>query len=250
MKSSLNSNLKFHSDLIEVFDSIKSTIELPNEIIYRNPGISPIAQQELLDYFKSKINDLEDLIPVYPEDANAYEEYIKLIGRIGKTLALFPSQLNPPRAILLINWMSGKPLSYLISSSFKSYQKKGVKKSIDEVCRQTMDEVENFARFRFAKESSCYIDILKYYLKSIDREDLIEQIPDLNLWLEFGVSQTTQLSLLSLGLSRNTVIAISEFITNTELNKNECLIWLTESNLAQLDLSPIMIADIEKILTK
>jgi hypothetical protein len=248
LKSTLNPNTSFHSDLIDIFDAIKLTIEIPNEIIFRNPGISPIAQQELLEYFKLKINELEDLIPVYPEDANAYQEYIKLIGRIGKTLALFPPQLNTSRAILLINWMSGKPLSYLISSSFKDYQKKGKKKSIDEVCRQTMDEVENFARFRFAKESSCYIDILKYFMKSINREDLIGQIPDLNLWLEFGVSQTTQLSLLSLGLSRNTVIALSEYITNTELNKNESFLWLKEANLEQLDLSPIMLADIEKIL--
>ncbi|MDL2143851.1 DEAD/DEAH box helicase [Flavobacterium tructae] len=250
LQGKLIADTPFHSELIMQFDSIKKSIEIPNQIIFRNPGISPIAQQELLNYFSSKINELEDLIPVYPEDVNSYEEYIKLIGRIGKTLAEFPPVLNASRAILLINWMSGKPLSYLIRGSYNSYKKKQPNISIDKVCRDTMDEVENFARFRFAKESSCYIDILKYFLKSINRTDLIERIPDLNLWLEFGVSQTTQLSLLSLGLSRNTVISLTEFITNTTLNKSESLEWLKNADLNKLDLSPIMIQEIEKILSK
>lgn len=250
LQGKLSANTDFHSSLIKEFDLIRETIEIPNQIIYRNPGISPIAQQELLKYFETKINELEDLIPVYPEDADSYSEYIKLIGRIGKTLASFHPILNESRAILLINWMSGKPLSYMISSSYRNYKKKKPNISIDKVCRDTMEEVENFARFRFAKESSCYIDVLKYYLTSIERMDLIERIPDLNLWLEFGVSQTTQLSLLSLGLSRNTAIALTEFITNTNLNKEESLEWLKSSDLQQLDLSPIMLKDVEKVLTK
>lgn len=250
LKGKLNSDTDFNRDLIETFDSIKDKIKIPDNIIYRNPGISPIAQQELYDYFETKINELEDLIPVYPEDVNSYDEYIKLIGRIGKTLASFPSILNASRSILLINWMKGKPLSYLISSSYNNYKKKNSNISIDKVCRDTMDEVENFARFRFAKESSCYIDILKFFFNEKNRVDLIDRIPDLNLWLEFGVSQTTQLSLLSLGLSRNTVIAITEFITDTNMNKEESLKWLKNAELEQLELSPIMMLDIEKILTK
>lgn len=250
LQNKLNPNSKFQKELERLFFSIQDNITIPKEIIFRNPGISPIAQQELLNYFKTKSNSPEELIPVYPEDANSYNEYIKLIGRIGKTLAFFPPQLNAPRSILLINWMSGKPLSYLISSSYNNYIKKGKKIAIDKVCRDTMDEVENFARFRFAKESSCYIDILKYHLINIERSDLIELIPDLNLWLEFGVSQKTQLSLLSLGLSRNTVIALTEFITNTELTKEQSLKWLENADFELLNLSPIMLADIEKVLTK
>jgi hypothetical protein len=144
--------------------------------------------------------------------------------------------------------MSGKPLSYLISGSAKNYKKKGKEKNIDAVCRETMDSVENFARFRFAKESSCYIDILRKFIKDIKRIDLLDDIPDLNLWLEFGVSQTTQLSLLSIGLSRNTVISISEFTTNSNMTKKQCIEWLNKSDLESLNLSPIMVSDIQKAI--
>lgn len=238
----------FERQLLKEFTTIRDKISIPDSIVFRNPGISPIAQEELYKYFLTKKDDLESLIPVYPEDANAYEEYTKLVGRIGKTLANFPPQLNNSRALLLIDWMSGKPLSFLISRSYKNYKTKGSNKKIDTVCRETMDSVENFARFRFAKESSCYIDILRYFLVQINRQDLLNEIPDLNLWLEFGVSQTTQLSLLALGLSRNTVITISEYISSTELTKSDAINWLITADIKAMSLSPIMIEDINKVI--
>ena len=78
--------------LIELFTSTRERIQIPNEIITRNPGISPLAQQDLLEYFRSKTAEAETLIPVYPEEENAHDEYIKLVGRIGKTLSAYPAQ--------------------------------------------------------------------------------------------------------------------------------------------------------------
>lgn len=71
----------------------------------------------------------------------------------------------------------------------------------------------------------------------------------LNTWLEFGVSEKTHLSLLALGLSRNTVISLSDkYITNTHMSQNESLSWLQQLDLESLDISPIMKDDIKKIL--
>ena len=71
----------------------------------------------------------------------------------------------------------------------------------------------------------------------------------LNTWLEFGVSEKTHLSLLALGLSRNTVISLSDkYITNTHMSQNESISWLQQLDLESLDISPIMKDDIKKIL--
>lgn len=78
---------------------------------------------------------------------------------------------------------------------------------------------------------------------------MIANIPQLNLWLEFGVSEKTHLSLLALGLSRNTVITISEkYITNTHMSQEESLSWLNQIDLESLDISPIMKEEIRKII--
>ena len=143
------------------------------------------------------------------------------------------------------------PLSYLISSRYRYYQSKPEKyrdKRLPVVIREVMDDVEKFVRFKFAKESSCYIDILRYFLELHNKHELLNDIPQLNLWLEFGVSQKTHLSLLSLGLSRNTVIELSNYIIDTQMSKEESLSWIKEQDLEQLDLSPIIVEDIKKIL--
>ena len=233
--------------LLPLFTEIRKVIRIPDNIIRRNPGISPLAQQQLLDYFYERIDTPEELVPVYPEDDDAYNQYASLIGRIGKTLSHYPYQLNNSRSILIINWISGKPLSYIIRESYRSYQSnpKYKNKTIHIVIREVMDNVENFARFRFAKDSSCYVDVLRFFLKDIGREDLLENIPQLNLWLEFGVSQKTHLSLLSIGLTRNTVVELSQYIADTNMNKEEAFAWLKNQDLSKYDLSPIVMEDVE-----
>jgi len=104
-------------------------------------------------------------------------------------------------------------------------------------------------RFRFAKDSSCYVDILRLFLEK-RKPELLDGIPQLTLWLEFGVSQKTQLSLLSLGLSRNTVIELSNYITNSLMDKAECLAWIEKQDFDLLDLSPIIQEDIRKNIGK
>jgi superfamily II DNA/RNA helicase len=253
IQGSLTERTNLEPRLIELFNNVRDRVQLPNEIITRNPGISPLAQQDLLEYFRSKTTEAETLIPVYPEDENAHDEYVKLVGRIGKTLSAYPAQLNTSRSILLMNWMSGKPLSYIIRAAYNAYQrneKYAATKNIHVVIREVMDNVETFARFQFAKDSSCYVDILRFFLNECAREDLLENIPQLNLWLEFGVSQKTHLSLLSLGLTRNTVVELSNYITNTNMTKEEALKWITEQDLAVFELSPIILEDIRLKTTK
>ena len=238
----------FYEGLMQELGAIKTKITLPSSILKKNPGISPIAQQSLFEYFTNHLDTIEELIPVYPNDSNAFEEYTKFVGIIGQTISQYPLELNASRAVLLINWMSGKPLSYLIRQSFRSYQRGKYKKPLPVVIREVMDNIENFVRYKFAKDSSCYVDILRYVLEINGKQDLIEYIPQLSLWLEFGVSQKTHLSLLALGLSRNTVLELAQLTVSTEKSIEECLTWLRSLNLEELDLSPIIINDIIKVL--
>lgn len=203
-----------------------------------------------MQYFENYGKDIKRLIPVYPEDENSYIGYLELISRIGKTLADFHPILSAYRSILILNWMRGQPLSKLIRDSINYYKKKGSKKSIDTICREVMAEIENFARFRFVKESSCYVDVLKYFLLQNEEYELLENIPDLSLWLEFGVSEETQISLLSLGLSRQSSIVLSGQIPNSDFSKKQALDWLLEADLGIYNLSPIILSEIQTVLAK
>ncbi len=238
----------FYDRLLQELQVVQSQVTLPSSIVKKNPGISPLAQQSLYDYFTEHIDVIDTLIPVYPNDSNAFEEYKSLVEIIGQTISYYPQQLNASRAILLINWMSGRPLSYLIRKSYDSYMRKHYPKNLSEVIREVMDNVESFVRYQFAKDSSCYVDILRYVLELNGKRALLENIPQLSLWLEFGVYQKAHLSLLALGLSRNTVLELTNYIISAEKSQEEWLAWLRSLNLDELDLSPIMVEDIRKIL--
>lgn len=235
----------------EIFDAVsksENSITLPLYIIERNPGISPIVLQKIFEYFKNYTKEVENLIPAYPEDDNSKDSYLRLVNRIDMIISGEPNVKRAAyQSSLVLNWMKGRPLSLLIQDSINYYKRVKSVKSIDTICREVMEEIENFVRFRFVKDTNCYIDILKYYLKQIDRTELIDTIPDLSMWLEFGVCEETQISLLILGFSRQAAIDITDLIPNSNYGKDECVKWLFEFDITNSNLSNNVKEEINRI---
>src|SRR5206468_13117686 len=127
-------------------------------------------------------------------------------------------------ALLIIYWLRGMSLSRIIDKNWGYWSKRD--KKLDAVIRDTMRDLEEFARFKFLKYSSCYNDLLRHYFITIGKVELAQQVPELKLWLEFGASQKTQISLMGLGLSRTSAIIISEYIASDALEPYECVSWL------------------------
>ncbi len=250
---------RYSKEFIEVLDqkisAMFNDLRIPNEIILKNPGISPIAMNELLAYFESETNEkknpIEGFIPVAPESDNAAEEYTKILNRINEYLsnsAFGKGGRVFHLALLITNWMRGFPLARLISSQEKFYTERGDKIVLPALIRNTMADVEEIARFKAPKFLSCYIDVLKLHITNSNREDLLERVTDLTLLLEFGVSQTTQLSLMGLGLSRSSAVALSEFISKDNLSEEECLNWLKNSDWITADMPELIRKEISTLI--
>lgn len=111
-----------------------------------------------------------------------------------------------------------------------------------------MRDIEEYARFRFLKYTSCYIDILKFYLGEKGDYKSIETIPQLNLWLEFGASKTTQISLMSMGFTRTAALEFSDVMVNPDLDKESCLAWFKNNNIHTMDLPQSIVIEAERIL--
>jgi hypothetical protein len=213
---------------VQLQQTIKAVIEslsVPIEIVHRNPGISPLAMQRLLKYFQDRTKPIDELLPVLPESEDAVQVFNNIFGRINSHLApvFSPPQRTYSLAILVVNWMRGFPLRRLISSLIAYYEGKNREYELAKVIRDVMQDVEQVARFLAPRYLSCYIDVLRHHLLNVERSDLVDQVPDVNLWLEFGASQQTQLSMMGLGLSRTTAIALSEFIVDDNLTEPEVL---------------------------
>lgn len=236
----------FLDEIESIIKGILSEITLPHKIITRNPGINPLDMQNLLNYFYNYSGDPIELIPSLPEDEHALDNYCRVIDIISEYLSGDVPQVTFSHALLVLNWLRGMSLSRIIERNWNYWSTRG--KKLDTVIRDTMRELEEYARFKFLKFSSCYTDLLEYYFIETGNLELAAQVPQLKIWLEFGASQKTQISLMGLGLSRTSSVALSEYITNDSLDKEGCINWLSKIDIDSFGLSPIVVGEIKKAL--
>jgi hypothetical protein len=232
----------------EIEDEVDRCLEeagLPTEVISRNPGISPYAMKSLFEYFKNYQKGFENLVPLFPEEEDAAGSYIAVLSRINKHLgsAYFPF-FPKIHGILIVNWMRGYPLSRLIEDRIRIF---GDRSSTPTLIRETMDDVEQVARFRGPKFIGCYTDLLQHFFDSAGH-DL--DVQDVRLWLEFGASNRTQISLMAMGISRTAAVELAGIIPSDSLDEAAVLEWLIANPLEKLGLSDLVVMDIKKAVQR
>jgi hypothetical protein len=112
-----------------------------------------------------------------------------------------------------------------------------------------MELVEQIARFRAPRYLACYLDILRIHLTAVGKQSLLPDDLRLDLYLEFGVSTTTLLSLMSLGLSRMSAVELSQHIARDDMTTSESVAWVQENN-NRLDMLSLPRAVINEIRRK
>lgn len=230
-------------------------VEVSTEIFRKHAGISPVAMQRLLDYFRAH-KEPEALLLILPEKGGAAESYVAALSRVRNHLGA-PFSTNGgylfSQAILIREWMRGKPLPVLISKRIK-YEKEASKTKNEDTLiaaaiRNTMRDVEQFARFEAPKYLTCYADILNHHLAEIESDIEVPEM-DLSMMLEMGVARTTELSMMTLGLSRGTAIALEEYVIEDDLSREGCLRWLREKELESLNIPQLAREEIAELLER
>jgi superfamily II DNA/RNA helicase len=229
-------------------------IDITPEIATRHPGVSAFAMQTLLQTFRDYDGDIEDLLPAPPESDDAYDRLKDIMERINTSLypAFQPPGLVPLHALTVLEWLKGFSLATIIQRriQYQRVHERVIK--VAKTIRETMELIEQTARFRAPKYLAAYIDILKIFLREQGRENLIDSDLDIGIQLEFGISSLTLLSLMELGLSRMSAVALYEKIARDDLDKDGCLAWLAEHNeqFDGLDIPAIIVREIrEKLLS-
>lgn len=239
---------RFCHEIDNAFSEALTGIEVPATILSKNQGVNPIAQQKLLEYFTGFTRDVTELIPPFPEEDDAQAKYLHIIGRISSHLTGESSKLNAYRSVLITNWLRGYGLARIISENINWHKKAKTGKSVSAIIRETMRDIEEYARFRFLKYTTCYIDILKHYLGSKGDYESIEKIPQLSLWLEFGASKVTQITLMSMGFTRTAALELSDLMVDENFDKDKCIWWFTNNDIHSMDLPAPIVSETERIL--
>ena len=207
---------------------IAESVQIPIELAMRHPGVNPVGLQRLLNTFRDYKGDVENLLPAPSESLDAYDRYVTIMRRINSNIfpVFLPDGLVPLHALIVVEWLRGFSLSVIIRKRIKYHQRKNKTFKLAVLIRDTMDIVEQTARFKAPKFISAYVDILNMFLKEIGRDDLIDEDLNLGVALEFGVSSLTLLSLMELGLSRMSAVELYEKIAKDDLDKAGCVDWI------------------------
>ncbi|WP_297339179.1 DEAD/DEAH box helicase [Pseudophaeobacter sp.] len=209
---------------------IAASVQVPKEVTSRHPGVNAVGLQRLLSAFREYGGNVENLLPAPSESLDSYDRYVTVMRRINSNVfpVFLPDGLVPLHALIVVEWLRGLSLSVIIRKRIEYQQRNKKSFKLAVLIRDTMDIVEQTARFRAPKYISAYVDILNLFLSEIGRDDLIDEDLDLGVALEFGVSSMTLLSLMELGLSRMSAVELYEKIARDDLDKAGCTDWIRE----------------------
>lgn len=232
-----------------------SNIKITIEVVEKNPGISPILLNNLYNsfYFNDE-KPIERLCLADFSDNSAYKGYRRVLERIKDNLTHNLGFSNTQQNLynsLILHWMWGYSVSRIISERISYLLSKGGTVNPNTVIREVLENIERIARFNAPKYIGCYNDVLNLYLKDHGRIDLVEDHRDFHSFLEMGVSNQTQLSLISFGLSRSSALSLFKLIGKTDCDKREVFSWL-QANLSNFrdEINTISLKEIDNALAR
>lgn len=238
----------------EVITRSLETIEFPCSLISRHAGINPLSMQRLLQAMRST----RDPSMLVIDPANRYDAWKSYQRAFAMLVDVMGADFGEEKrrnqlAVMVVSWMTGKPLSHLIANRLKFEASKPAdkRKTTAAAIRDVMSDVESVARFRAPKFLACYLDLAKFHFASIGRHDLVDSAPQgLEMQLELGVFSGTQLSLMSLGLSRTSAIELHAKIDGDDLDPQAVLGWIVTHRGEVSTLPALVTKEIDALLTR
>lgn len=226
--------------------------ELPSDFASRHAGLSPLGLQRLLEDFRS-YDDPAKLLISPPESPDAAESLVSALGRLVRAMDAPFGRAGQTwvYAILVVDWMRGLPLARLIANRINWKSERSTKEvKVASEIRDCMRDVEQLARFEAPRYLAAYVDVLHFHLTELGIEDQMPEMPDLAMMLELGVSRVTEMNLMSLGLSRTSVVALAEFIAPPDLDAEAALAWLQSAQLDSYPLPRLVRREIDRVLER
>ncbi|MGR9578489.1 DEAD/DEAH box helicase [Pandoraea sputorum] len=230
-------------------------VSLPAAMLKRNASISPLRQQAMFDILleAAKKNRLKQYMPLHPMQphADAKERLEFVMSLIHEHLEGKPSNLEKYFSWFSLSWMRGRSLRDMIDFQLRRDREKASASGKEppeagKTIIKILSDVEEKLRFHYVKYFSCYIDLLKYAVKttSPDREFDVPPIP---LFLELGACSGTMIGCMELGLSRIAAREVTDFLGTQDLDAVAVKKRLRNSNISTSDLSHIVISELRRV---
>lgn len=222
-KSSNNVILEGLSDKQKqtVFDKISDVVENfepPKELLIKLLGVPHKNIENLWTFFRKNDEKIEEYIIGHPmakktyiRNANKefdilYDNMLTIINEYLMDGELYPTEPSKRRLSAISRiWMREIPLNQIIFYRFKQIKdEKAITKKVSDETKYINDNV----RFRLVQSIYAYQEILKEYLKVSQKEQLIEKLVNIPMYLEIGACKDSTVELISMGLARELAVEL------------------------------------------
>ena len=141
------------ANLNQSLAKIANQIEITPEIAGRHPGVSALGLQHLLAAFRAYEGDVENLLPAAVDSQDSYDRFVTIMRRINQHLfpAFLPDARIPLYALIVIQWLKGFSLASMIRRNIDYHRKRDRSYKLPVLIRETMELVEQVARFKAPK---------------------------------------------------------------------------------------------------
>ena len=220
------------------------SIDIPIEVIATNWTVSPVGQKRLKKRFQEKIQsgDIDSLIPIHPQESNAYKRYIAVFSRLNREINGQSSsrKFNNKLTNQALAWMRGKPLPAIIKDEVAYAASQNKTSKANTAIRKTLTFIEDELRFRYVQLGRCYVDLLRHVLTEEGFEEEAATVFDFPLALELGVSSRAGQVFIELGLSRITASALENSIPDSDPTVKTAREWISNLDEKSSKFSPII----------
>jgi hypothetical protein len=236
--------------------NLHRAVTLPPQIFTRNAGIHPRRLELLFSHFKAQ-DDLSPFLPIHPKLPGTN---IRL-REIFKTVEIFFRGVDNDafryHAQVAWAWVHEEPLAALIKEGITYKRKVAMaqtppgKVDVKTVIFELISTIEGVIRYRYAKYTRAYSDVLAQALREKGQQEAAESRVPIYLHLEAGAFNQVPMSLMSLGLSRVTALVLAKrVVLPGDATPEQCLELCKETlrNSPRLKISPTMRREIDSVL--
>jgi hypothetical protein len=249
--SSLSEKQRY--DMEATSRSAAESLGLPSTLIESNWTVDLHGLQRLSNRMREKIaeGELDDLMPIHPREAGAFERFSRIFGRIGREIMGLKGQAIAKYGAMVatyaVPWMNGAPYPVLLRRWITFKRGKKPNASVNDHIRGAFEFFEDIIRFQMVQFGKAYVDVLQFVLSEGTHANRRAEVFDYALALELGVSSTSGRAFIELGTSRITAVALEALFPNSELTAPEARARLASLDIAAAGLSPIIIAELRQL---
>lgn len=210
------------SQVEPLLKAAKDKLAVPESIILKHTNLLPDRIDTLYRKLKSEGRSsplIQNWAPIHPMQALAFNRLYDIFLLFRDIFGASVGNQAYAHAAIAGKWMQGKPLKAMINQSIEIDLKKAIDEdeeppTPDASIRNLLRTITDTISFKYANLMRCYIDII--YSLSADVPELFApgdlKIAPVDTFLEFGVSEKTQISMMNCGLSRMTTVEVYPFM--------------------------------------